>query len=87
MPEILLKNLLLEEYKTTFDHLHYVEAKRDRYAFGGITASGAIVVLFVKIFSNDCFVFLESSILFMAFSCVLCLLLGLLHLMLLKGLQ
>jgi len=55
MSEISHKNLLLEEYKNAYEHIRYVEAKRDKYVPGAIVASGAVLTLIVKIFSDNDF--------------------------------
>lgn len=85
MPEISLKNLLFEEYKTAFEHMHYLEAKRDRYVLGSITASGAILALITKMFSDEHFLFQKASIEFIAVIFLLCMALGFLSYVLRKA--
>ncbi len=85
MSDISSKNLLLEEYKSAFEHIRYVETKRDRYVPGIITASGAVFALVANIFSKKGFMLREASIPLVVVSFFLCSSLGLLSLILLKA--
>lgn len=78
MSEVSYKNLLLEEYKNAYEHIRYVEAKRDKYVPGAIVASGTVLVLIIKIFSKEGFIFADSNIWFVIILCLLCAALGLL---------
>ncbi|MGA2525569.1 MAG: hypothetical protein ABSF79_03000 [Smithellaceae bacterium] len=85
MTDISSKNLLLEEYKSAFEHLRYMETKRDRYVPGVITASGAVFALATNIFSKDNFVFREASSALIVVIFLLCSSLGFLSFVLCKA--
>lgn len=46
------EDFLLEEYKNAYEHIRYVEAKRDRYVPGVVTASGVVLALLANIFAS-----------------------------------
>jgi ABC-type polysaccharide/polyol phosphate export permease len=66
------EDLLLEEYQNAYEHIRYVEAKRDRYVPGIIAASGVVLALLANIFAgND-----QTSIIVFIIIILLCLSLG-----------
>lgn len=55
MPEEVSENLLIEEYKNAADHQRFLEARRDRFVIGSLTASGAVLALTAQLFAKDDF--------------------------------
>jgi hypothetical protein len=78
MSEEIGNNLLLEEQKTAFEHLRFIETKRDRFVIGGLTASGAAIAFIAQIFSKDGFHLYSASGDFIVVFIILCLALGIL---------
>jgi hypothetical protein len=72
MSEEISNNLLIEEQKTAFEHLRFIEAKRDRFVIGGLTASGASIAFIAQIFSKDDFHIYTASGDFIAVLIILC---------------
>jgi hypothetical protein len=76
MSEEASEKLLFEEHKNAFEHLRFLETKRDRFVIGSIAASGAVLALIVQVFSKEDFRLRDTSIEFVVALAILCLSLG-----------
>jgi hypothetical protein len=73
MSETSYNKLLIEEYKNALEHCRFLEAKRDRFVVGDISASVAVFVLIAQIFSKEGFLLRTASIEFIMALGILCL--------------
>jgi hypothetical protein len=78
MSKPLPEDLLLEEYKNAYEHIRYVETKRDRYVPAIVTASGVVLLLMAKLLSDNEFIICKTSYGFFIVAIVLSISLGLL---------
>jgi hypothetical protein len=78
MSEDTLEKMLIEEQKIAFDHLRFLETKRDHFVLGCLTASGAVLAFIAQVLSKDYFRVTEASAEFITGLVILCLTVGVL---------
>lgn len=78
MSEETFEKLLIEEQKNALEHLRFLEAKRDRFVVGSLTASGAVLAFIAQVLSKVDFRLADASPEFIVVLGLLCLSLGVL---------